>query len=165
MVRHNKERGSVKPAALIAVPAADRAILFEVMDALSLCVKVLDEFRFPSLMPWFESLPSLRGAYGMRFHLVHVPGVQFRVKLPLVFFHKLSMLIAHVTSDQQGLVMESMDLRSNGMVLQAESTKVLVLLKESNLFVLVKSSDGGKQLDRLYNAVKGISCYLAHRLS
>ena len=93
----------------------------------------------------------------MRFHLVHVPGVDYQVKLPLVFFHKLSMLIAHVTSDQ-GLVMESMDLRSNGMVLQTDTTKVFVLLEGSNLFILVKGSDGGNQLDRLYKAITGNPC-------
>ena len=146
----------MKPLDLIAVPEANRRSLLEVMDALSLCVRVGNEFRFPSLMPRFESLPSLASAYGMRFHLVHVPGVQYQIEIPLVFFHKLSMLIAHATSNGDRSTIQSMDLRSNGLVLTSKKCHLIVFLDGPNLFVLVEGNEEGEQLITAYSTINGI---------
>ena len=124
-------------------------MFFELMDALSLCVRFGEEFRFPSLMPRLECIPTIEGGFGMRFHLTHVPGLQTKLGIPPVFFHKLSMLIA----GKLGRRAETMDLYANGIVLKMPET-VIVMLRGSNLFLLVDGKNGRKCLSKAHTRIR-----------
>ena len=88
----------------------------------------------------------------MRFHLTHVPGLQTKLPIPLVFFHKLSMLIVHATAELRPEP-ERIDLCSNGIVFKMVEAAVVVILRGPNLFLLVNGPNGGEYLSRTYRII------------